>query len=64
MSILLVGHGKSSGARAWVVNYDVYTAPIKAHIEETATKFPGKKVFIYGHSMVCKGLLLKQARLL
>ena len=46
-----MGHGKSSGPRANTSNYENFIQVCKEHMEETSKKYPGKKLFVHGHSM-------------
>ncbi|XP_077547237.1 monoglyceride lipase-like isoform X1 [Haemaphysalis longicornis] len=54
-----VGHGKSEGPRAIVKSADTYVDDILTHVDLVKQKFPGKPVFLFGHSM--GGLLVAMA---
>jgi len=45
------GHGLSSGKRGVISSYDDFMKDIDLILIETASKFPNKPVFLYGHSM-------------
>jgi alpha-beta hydrolase superfamily lysophospholipase len=47
----LRGHGKSGGKRGYTPSYDAYLSDITKLLNEASEKFPGKKLFLYGHSM-------------
>ncbi|XP_077496214.1 monoglyceride lipase-like [Amblyomma americanum] len=55
----LVGHGESAGQRANVKTFDKYLVDILQHVDSTKEKFPGKPVYLFGHSM--GGLLVAMA---
>lgn len=46
-----VGHGKSEGPRATITSFDTYVDDILTHVDMRRTEFPGKPVFLIGHSM-------------
>nr|XP_037272968.1 monoglyceride lipase-like [Rhipicephalus microplus] len=46
-----VGHGRSEGPRATVRTFDIYVDDILTHVDMERAKFPGKPVFLFGHSM-------------
>jgi len=45
------GHGKSEGKRGHTPSYEAYLSDITKLLQESAKRFPGKKLFLYGHSM-------------
>ena len=47
----LYGHGKTNFKKGHWPNYDAVMDSIAALIEEAQKSFPGKAVFLYGHSM-------------
>ncbi len=47
----LRGHGKSQGQRGHYASLEMVLDDIKVFIESTITQFPGKPVFLYGHSL-------------
>ena len=47
----LIGHGKSGGVRGHVNHFDEYLETVDMLYDEVVTKYPGKPIFIYGHSM-------------
>lgn len=47
----LRGHGKSTGARGYTSSYDALMDDIAAHLENTRARYPGKLLFLYGHSL-------------
>uniref|UniRef100_A0A023G7K1 Putative lysophospholipase n=2 Tax=Amblyomma TaxID=6942 RepID=A0A023G7K1_AMBTT len=54
-----VGHGKSEGPRGTVKSADIYVDDILTHVDLVRQKFPGRPVFLFGHSM--GGLLVAMA---
>ncbi|XP_070396135.1 monoglyceride lipase-like isoform X2 [Dermacentor albipictus] len=56
-----VGHGKSEGPRGTIRSFDIYLQDILTHIDMEQAKFPGKPVYLFGHSM--GGLLVILAAL-
>jgi alpha-beta hydrolase superfamily lysophospholipase len=50
-AIDLRGHGKSGGARGDSPSYDHFADDISIMVEEAAKRFPGKPLFLYGHSL-------------
>ncbi|XP_037529828.2 monoglyceride lipase [Rhipicephalus sanguineus] len=46
-----VGHGRSEGPRAMIRTFDIYVDDILTHIDMEQAKFPGKPVYLFGHSM-------------
>ncbi|KAH8031658.1 hypothetical protein HPB51_019672 [Rhipicephalus microplus] len=50
-ALLAVGHGRSEGPRATVRTFDIYVDDILTHVDMERAKFPGKPVFLFGHSM-------------
>jgi alpha-beta hydrolase superfamily lysophospholipase len=51
LSFDLRGHGKTLGIRGHCPSYDLGMDDIAHLIEEAKTRFPGKPVFLYGHSL-------------
>jgi alpha-beta hydrolase superfamily lysophospholipase len=51
MGFDLRGHGKSEGKRGHTPNYGAYLSDITKLLNEACERFPGKKLFLYGHSM-------------
>ena len=47
----LRGHGMSEGPRGHTPNYDQYLSDIDLEIDHAKEIFPGKPIFIYGHSL-------------
>ena len=47
----LRGHGKSSGARGNTPSYDALMDDIALVLANTQARYPGKPVFLYGHSL-------------
>jgi acylglycerol lipase len=47
----LVGHGKSGGTRGHINTFDEYLETVDMLYQDVTTKYPGKPIFIYGHSM-------------
>lgn len=45
------GHGKSEGLRAYFANFDDAVNDLRRYVEQIQAKHPGKKLFVYGHSM-------------
>jgi alpha-beta hydrolase superfamily lysophospholipase len=45
------GHGRSEGKRGDTPNYEAYLDEIARLLEEAQTQYPGKPIFLYGHSM-------------
>ena len=45
------GHGKSEGRKGHTPSYDALLSDISKIIYEADKRFPGKKIFLYGHSM-------------
>ncbi len=46
-----IGHGKSSGEREYIRRFEDFTEPVKTYFEMIDDRYPGKPVFIYGHSL-------------
>lgn len=46
-----MGHGKSDGLRAYFDNFDQPLNALKQYLDKVKAEQPGKKVFIYGHSL-------------
>ncbi|XP_077546791.1 monoglyceride lipase-like isoform X2 [Haemaphysalis longicornis] len=46
-----VGHGKSEGPRATIKSFDTYVDDILTHVDMRRTDFPGKPIYLFGHSM-------------
>ena len=47
----LRGHGKTGGPRGHIPSYDILMDDIGRLIDEAATRYPGKPLFLYGHSL-------------
>jgi acylglycerol lipase len=47
----LRGHGKSDGDRVWVRAFEDYLADLDISIERAREAYPGKPIFLFGHSM-------------
>lgn len=47
----LRGHGDSSGDRVWVDEFDDYLGDVDLIVAQARAKEPGKKLFLFGHSM-------------
>lgn len=47
----LRGHGKSDGKRGHATSFDVILDDIGLALQECAARFPGKPLFLYGHSL-------------
>lgn len=47
----LRGHGRSAGDRAYVDRFDQYVDDLETHIARTKNRWPGKPLFLFGHSM-------------
>lgn len=45
------GHGKSEGLRAYVESIDLCASDLYLYFQQVKAAHPGKKLFIYGHSM-------------
>lgn len=45
------GHGKSEGLRAYVESIDLCATDLYAYFQQVKAAHPGKKLFLYGHSM-------------
>lgn len=45
------GHGKSEGERVFFENFDVPVNDLKQYVDQVRAAHPGKKLFLYGHSM-------------
>ena len=45
------GHGKSGGKRGHTPDYDTLMRDITVFLEQATLYYPGKKLFLYGHSM-------------
>ncbi|CAN8007044.1 unnamed protein product [Ixodes hexagonus] len=54
-----VGHGKSEGPRAIVDSADTYVQDLFTHVDRVRQRFPGRPVYLFGHSM--GGLLVALA---
>jgi acylglycerol lipase len=50
-AIDLRGHGLSQGDRAWVRSFDDYLADVDGFIGQVREQYPGKPLFVLGHSM-------------
>ncbi len=47
----LRGHGKSTGARGYSPSGDALMDDMAAHLENARARYPGKLLFLYGHSL-------------
>ncbi|MBM3122572.1 MAG: alpha/beta hydrolase [Chloroflexi bacterium] len=47
----LRGHGRSGGQRGFTPSYDAFLDDIDLLLGEARTRFPGKPLFLYGHSL-------------
>jgi alpha-beta hydrolase superfamily lysophospholipase len=47
----LRGHGRSEGPRGFTPSYDVFLDDIDLLLGEARTRFPGKPLFLFGHSL-------------
>jgi len=56
-----VGHGQSEGLRAYFDDFDKPLNTLRQYLDRIKTEQPGKKIFIYGHSL---GALISLAFLL
>ena len=45
------GHGKSEGLRAYFANFEDAVNDLRRYAEQVQAQHPGKKLFLYGHSM-------------
>ena len=45
------GHGRSEGRRGWVDRFDDYLDDLDSFLDSVREEFPGKPVFLFGHSM-------------
>jgi alpha-beta hydrolase superfamily lysophospholipase len=45
------GHGRSEGPRTFVPCFEYFTEPLKTFLDRVKELQPGKKVFLFGHSM-------------
>ena len=48
----LVGHGKSSGEKVFIEDFQIYVRDVIQHIELLKTKYSNIPLFLLGHSMV------------
>ena len=48
----LVGHGKSSGEKVFIEDFQIYARDVIQHIELLKTKYTNIPLFLLGHSMV------------
>jgi acylglycerol lipase len=46
-----IGHGKSSGEREFIKRFEDFTEPVQIFYEMIEDRYPGKSIFIYGHSL-------------
>ena len=46
-----LGHGQTTGKRGHAPSYDATLDSVGRIVEEAKTRYPGLKVFVYGHSM-------------
>jgi alpha-beta hydrolase superfamily lysophospholipase len=47
----LYGHGQSDGKKGTLISYESMLDEVELALNETALLFPGKPIFLYGHSM-------------
>ena len=47
----LRGHGRSEGDRVMIRAFDEYLDDVEVFLEQVAARWPGKPVFLFGHSM-------------
>lgn len=47
----LRGHGKSAGRRAYIEAFEHYLEDLDIYLARLRERHPGKKIFLYGHSM-------------
>lgn len=47
----LRGHGQSQGDRVWVRSLDDYLADVEGFVERAGQQYPGKPLFLLGHSL-------------
>jgi acylglycerol lipase len=45
------GHGKSEGLQAYFADFEDAVHDLRRYVEQVQAKHPGKKLFLYGHSM-------------
>jgi alpha-beta hydrolase superfamily lysophospholipase len=45
------GHGRSEGQRGFTPSYDTLLDDIEAHLASAAAAYPGRPLFLYGHSL-------------
>ena len=45
------GHGRSDGKRGYARDYKLYVDEIARLVRECGTRYPGRPIFLYGHSM-------------
>jgi alpha-beta hydrolase superfamily lysophospholipase len=46
-----IGHGRSAGERLYVERFEDYTRNMEIYVDIVRGQFPGKAMFIFGHSM-------------
>lgn len=54
-----VGHGRSEGPRATIKFFDTYVDDLLTHVDVRRTAFPGKPVYLVGHSTRTVARLLR-----
>lgn len=47
----LRGHGQSKGERVWVRSFNDYLADLDLSVKRARETYPGKPIFLFGHSM-------------
>ena len=47
----LRGHGRSEGLRAFIKTFDQYVDDLEVQLARTRQRWPGKPLFLFGHSM-------------
>ena len=47
----LRGHGRSGGERVWVNSFEEYLEDLDLSLERARATYPGKPIFLFGHSM-------------
>ena len=52
MLLILVGHGRSEGPRAYVSDFRIYVDDVFKHCDMMKKKYPNIPMFVFGHSMV------------
>jgi acylglycerol lipase len=47
----LRGHGDSAGDRVWIESFDDYVKDLRIFLARVRNQYPGKPLFLFGHSM-------------